>query len=270
MADFISTLFGGGAEKDAADRDRALYQANLTKGQGVLDTALPNQTAPITGAIGSLTDLANKYGSATNKYDPAVQMYMNALGINGPAGTQAAQSAFTTSPGYDQGIKSGLDAINRRRSLAGMGDSGNADVDALTLGQNAQNAQYGGWLSNLQSLVNPDVSTNALNTNANVGLTTSAAGMAPQLSNIYGTNATQNIGLLNDETSGMANASQLQAQGEASGAKNLMNAAFGIGSLAMGMPPGTLSSLGSLGSSGGTALNMPSNFSPQVGRFGQV
>jgi hypothetical protein len=268
MADFLSTLFSGGAETEAADKDRAPYQQNLTSGENVLNTALPNQTAPITGAIGSLTDLANKYGGATNKYDPAVQMYMNALGINGPQGTQQAQSAFTTSPGYQQGITSGLDAINRRRSLAGMGDSGNADIDALTLGQNAQNKEYGGWLSNLQSLVSPDVSTNALNTNANVGLTTSAAGMAPQLSNIYGTNATQNIGLLNDETSGMANANQLQAAGEASGAKNLMNAAFGVGSMLMGMPPGSLSSLG--GGGGGTALSMPQNYSPSVGRYGQV
>ena len=112
MADFFSTLFSGGAEKEAADRNRALTAQYGTDAQGYLKTGYDTGVGNINSAIGAYSPLSSL---ATN-YNKAGNLYLGALGAGGPEGTAAAQAAFTNAPGYQGAITAGLDAINRRRA----------------------------------------------------------------------------------------------------------------------------------------------------------
>ena len=221
MSSFLSNLFGGGAETQAADANRALYQSYLTTGTKALDSGLTNSKDALGAAAGSyapLSDLATKYGQGTS-------LYLDALGVNGQQGNTRAQGAFTNSPGYTSGLDAGLDAINRRRAAGGMLNSGNANIDAQTFGQNLQNQQYNTWLGNLGGLVTPELS-------ATSGAATGLAGTNTNLANLYQNDATNRIGLQGNYTSGNANANNLQAAGEAQGSRNLLG--LGLGVLGMG------------------------------------
>ena len=233
MASFLSTLFGGGAEKEAADKNRAALATYQTQGLGALDSGLSSSKGYLDNAGSIFSGLQGKYGAGTG-------LYLDALGVNGADGTSRAKSAFTTSPGYDQGITAGLDAINRRRAGAGMLDSGNADLDALTFAQNSQNQQYNNWLANLGGLVSPEMSA-----------ASGAAGAQTNLSNLYQTDATNRIGLYGNVASGNIGANNMQAAGEAAGAKNLLGGALSLAGIGFG---GT--GFGSILGGGGKASTM--------------
>lgn len=213
MASFLSTLFGGGAEKEAADKNRAALATYQTQGLGALDSGLSSSKGYLDNAGSIFSGLQGKYGAGTG-------LYLDALGVNGADGTSRAKSAFTTSPGYDQGITAGLDAINRRRAGAGMLDSGNADQDAMTFAQNAQNQQYNNWLSNLGGLINPEVAS-----------ASGTAGNMTNLSNLYQNDASNRIGLYGNVASGNIGANNLQAQGASQGARNLLGGALSLAGL---------------------------------------
>ena len=223
MSSFLSNLFGGGAETQAADANRALYSSYLNQGNKTLDSALGNSTTALGNAksdYAPLSDLATKYGGATNSL-------LDALGVNGSAGSTRAQAAFTNSPGYTSGLDAGLDAINRRRAAAGMLNSGNANIDAQTFGQNLQNQQYNNYLQNLGSFINPELS-------ATSGAATGLAGVDTNVANLYQNDATNRIGLSGNYTSGMSGANNLQAAGEAQGSRNLLGLGLGLAGMGTG------------------------------------
>ena len=170
-------------------------------------------------------------------------MRLDALGVNGADKAQAAQSAFTNNPGNDAAITAGLDAINRRRAAGGMLNSGNADIDALTFGQNLQNQQYNGWLDRLGGLVSPELSATA-------GAATGQAAGYGSLANLDLNNATNRIGLLGNFTSGTAAANNQSAAAEMGGARNALGLGLSLASLGTGLLGG-----GGLGSAlGGSSL----------------
>lgn len=239
MAGFLDNLFGGGAEKEAADRNRALYGDYLTKGTGFLDTGYGNAKTALDQAYQPLAALGSKYGAGTN-------LYLNALGVNGTDAAKAAHSSFTNNPGYDAAVTAGLDAINRRRAAGGMLNSGNSDLDALTFGQNLQNQQYNGWLDRLGGLVSPELSA-----------TGAASGVKTNLANLEQQNATNQIGLLGNYTTGNVSANNQQAAAETAGARNLLGFGMNLASLAAGGfgGGGLGSALGGMGlGSGSTAM----------------
>lgn len=220
---FLDTLFGGGAEKRAADANRALANTYQQQGTANINKGYDTATGYLNDALGAyspLSSLAQKYGAGTN-------LYLDALGVNGAAGNANANAAFTNNPGYQSGLTAGLDAINRRRAAAGMLDSGNADQDAQTFGQNLQNQQYNTWLQNLSGLVNPELS-------ATSGAATGQAGVYGGLGSLATQNASDLTNLLGNTTSANMNANNLQAQGEAAGAKNLL----GLGTSLLGLGTG--------------------------------
>jgi hypothetical protein len=225
MAGFFDTLFGGGAEKEAADKNRALYSQYGQLGTGYLDTGFSGSKDALATAKGEFTPLSALYSKGSN-------LYADALGLNGAEGGARASSAFTTQPGYQAGIDAGIDVLNRRRAAGGMLNSGNADLDALTFGQNQQNQQFNNWLTNLGGYDQKSLTTAG-----------AMAGVDTGLANLYQTDASNRVGLQGNVTSGDASANVLQAQGEAAGAKNLLGAGLGVASLAMG--GGGLSGLGS-------------------------
>src|SRR4051812_3973337 len=153
MAGFFDTLFGGGAEREAAARNRALTSQYGTDAQGYLKTGYDTGVGNINSAIGAYQPLSDL---ATN-YNRGGSMYLDALGVNGPEGNTRATGAFQNNPGYQGAVTAGLDILNRRRAGQGMAASGNADIDALTFGQNLQNQQYGDWMTRLAGAGNTGV-----------------------------------------------------------------------------------------------------------------
>jgi len=236
MAGFFDTLFGGGAEREAADKNRALYSDYLAKGNSALDSGMTNSL----GALGKAGDI---YGGLQSKYGAGTGLYLDALGVNGADKAKAAQSSFTTSPGYQAGIDAGIDVLNRRRASGGMLDSGNADLDALTYGQNLQNQQYNGWLDRLGGLVSPELTA-----------ASGAAGNQTNIANLYQNDATNRIGLQGNYTSGVTGANNYEAAGASAGAKNLLGGALSLATLGTSLAGG--GGLGSLLGGGGRASTM--------------
>lgn len=231
MASFLSTLFGGGAEREAAERNRALLSQYQTQGTGFLDNGLSQSTGALSDARTAANAAYDPLSSLGNKYGAASSLYLDALGANGADAARAAQSSFTTSPGYQQGIDAGLDAINRRRAAAGMLGSGNADLDALTFAQNNQNQQYNGWLDRLGGFVSPELSATSGAASGRAGIET---GIGGSLAGLYSQDAQNRVNLAGSTTSGGISANNQQAQGEAAGARNLLNAGMSLASLAAG------------------------------------
>lgn len=260
MAGFFDTLFGGGAEKEAADKNRALTAGYGTEAQGYLtkgyDTGVGNLNKAV-GAYDPLAALGSKYGGASDTY-------LGALGVGTPEQIAASKAAFTNAPGYDQGITAGLDVLNRRRATQGMAASGNADIDAQTFGQNLQNQQYNTWLQNLQSAGQTGVAATGAAAQGQAGGYGSLASLAQ-------TYAGNQAGVAGNVLGGNVNANNLQAAGEAAGAKNLLGAGLSLGSLALGGFGGG-GGLGSLlgglgGGGGGTAgvMQVGSQYFPKFG-----
>lgn len=219
----FDNLFGGGAEKAAADRNRAELGNYQTQGLGYLaggyNTAQGNLTSAL-GAYQPLADLAYQQGQGS-------KLYLDALGVNGPDGTTRAQSAFTTSPGYQFNLDQGLAAINRRRAAGGMLNSGNADADAIKFGSGLASGEYNNWMTGLSGLNSNAISATGAAANGQAGVYGSLANLGQQ-------NATNQVNLLGNVTSGMMSANNQQAAGEAAGAKNLL----GLGTSILGLGTG--------------------------------
>lgn len=219
----FGNLFGGAAEKEAADRNRQAYGNYKTAGQGYLNTGLDRAMGAYGDAKGQyapLQALAAKYGKGTD-------MYLNALGLNGAEGNTAAQGAFKAGPQYQFNLDQGLEALNRRRAAGGMLNSGNSDVDALKFGSGLASQEYGGWLSNLSGLNNQNLQATGAISSGLAGIDAARAGTYYQ----HGNDLTN---LEGNYTSGVANANNQEAAGKAAGAKNLLGAGLSLASLAAG------------------------------------
>lgn len=240
MASFFSTLFGGGAEREAADKNRQALATYQTQGLGALDSGLTNSKTALDNAGGIYSGLQSKYGKGSG-------LYLDALGVNGADAARTAQQSFTTSPGYQQGIDAGIDVLNRRRAAGGMLDSGNADLDALTYGQNAQNKEYNGWLDRLGGLISPEMAAGAR-----------AAGNQTNIANLYQGDATNRVGLYGNVASGNIGANNMQAAGEAAGAKNALGGALSLATLGTSLMGG-----GGLGSFLGGGKQTTMNYGGQ-------
>jgi hypothetical protein len=240
MADFFSTLFSGGAEAEAANRNRqALAQYGQT-GTTALDTGLNQSTGALNTAntqannlygqnyglysglqntgtgyldqglqnsLGALQQGGQAYAplsALAGKYGAGTDLYMNSLGVNGAAGNQAAVNAFQAGPGYEFTRDQGLDALNRRRAGAGMLGSGNADLDAIKYGTGLANQTYGDWQTRLAGLINPELS-------ATQGAATGIAGNFRDQAALYGADTAARLGLGQTTTAGMAGANTAQA-----------------------------------------------------------
>lgn len=251
----IFDIFTGAPAKNAAasnqallrfvsDRNRADITGAADTGAGYLNTGIKDALGYLGHAGAPLSSLAEKYGGATT-------LGLNALGVNGQPGIDAARGAFTASPGYDFNLKQGLEAINRRRAAGGMLDSGNADRDAQEYGAGLASREYGDWISRLLGFTNPELSANV----AGAGLTRDMANVSARggesLANLY-TNAANarsggDLALAGPYTKQTSDA----AGAELTGSKNLWGLGMAAAQTAAGMPG--LNFFG--GSSGPSAAN---------------
>ena len=255
MASFLDLAFGGGAEKEAAQRDIMAAQGYQGQALPALQQGYQTGTGAINQAIGAYNPLV----SLGAQYSSVAPTLTGALGVGTPDQVAAAQKAFTADPGYKFALDQALQAVQRNASTGGMTTSGNL-LDALqknAVGYASQD--YQNWLKNLQNV-------------GGMGLTATQAGAAGQAAGYGGLadlaqNYAQNqTGVYGNVASAMMNANQLQAQGEAQGAKNLLGAGMSLATLGLGGNPFGGSMMGGTGSgsSGGSfsLANTP------IGQFG--
>ncbi|WP_445215462.1 hypothetical protein ACKWRH_23570 [Bradyrhizobium sp. Pa8] len=236
MAGFFDTLFGGGAEEEAAAKNRALASQYQTDALGYLKSGYDTGTSAINSGISAYAPLA----ALGSKYNAAGDTWLNALGVNGPEGNAKATAAFQTTPGYDITQKAALDAIDRRRAIGGMYASGNADLDTgnAVTGM-LYNTQYAPWMAGLQSAAGMGGQYTAGAAQGQQQGYSSLASLAQQ----YGLNQSN---VANNTMGTNVAANNLQAAGEAAGAKNLLGAGLSLAGMVAAPFTGGLS-LGSLG-----------------------
>lgn len=243
----FGNLFSGDAEREAADKNRLLAQQYQDNSLNALKTTYGESTGygkQAVGAFDPLTSLAGRYGKGGD-------LYLDALGVNGPEGNARATGAFQTTPGFDLTQKAALEAVARRRAGGNMYDSGNTDIDmANWVTKNLYEQQYAPWMAGLQGA----------GVQGQQAATTAATGQAAGygalsgLASQYGQNQTNVYGTT---TSGMMDANKLQAAGEAAGAKNALGAGIALASIAAAPFTGGLSlgGLGAMGGGGGGSMN---------------
>jgi hypothetical protein len=242
MADFFSTLFGGGAQEDAAAKNaQALSQYGGTA-NAALGTGYDRGTYNLNQAVNAYSPLV----SLGAKYGQAGDLLLGAEGAGGPAGTAAAQAAFQNAPGYTGAVSAGTDAILRQLGASGMSQSGNAAEDVGTFTQNLQNQQYNTWLQNLQQT-------------AGMGLTATGQGAQGQaagygsLANLGYQYGSDQAGVAGNIASGTMSDNDMVAAGQAAGAKNLLGAGLSLATLGLGGGSGGFANslVGKIGSNAG-------------------
>lgn len=141
LGDQYLTQYGGqaqGALRGGLAPAEAQFGEAKTAAQGGIDAFRP------------LSNLAGKYGGATD-------LYLGALGVNGPAGTAAAKSAFTTGPGYEFAVNEATNAAARNAAKLGLAGSGNALDEIRSRAQGVAGQEYGNYLNRLAGFVNPEL-----------------------------------------------------------------------------------------------------------------
>jgi hypothetical protein len=220
----IFDIFTGDSASKAAEENRGNLTDLLTKGTNLYGQGYDTANTSLNNALGAfspLSSLAGKYGQGTT-------MYLNALGLNGQAGSDAANAAFQTSPGYQFNLDQGLEAINRRRAAGGMLNSGNADADAQRFGAGLASGEYNNWLSGLSGL----------NSNALAATGAAASGQA----GVYGSQANlaqQNAGNLVDlskyYTTGVNSQNTQEANAKTAASGNIFNFGMNLAKLGAGL-----------------------------------
>src|SRR6516162_1945482 len=248
MVDFLSGLFGGGYEKQAAQQDIAAAQAYQGQAMPAIQQAYQTGQTNLGQAVSGYDPL-KQLGA---QYSQAAPTYLGAMGVGTPQQVQAAQSAFTNQPGYQFALNQAQQAAERAAAAGGMTASGNL-IDAEQ--RNAiglQNQQYQNWVDNLQKA-------------GQMGLGATQAGAQGQatgytnlanLAQTYGENQANVYGNVEGATIG---ANNLAAQGQAAGMKNILSAGQTLASLAaMGMTGGMSGLLGGAGAMTNLFGNSPS------------
>ena len=230
MVGFLSGMFGGGFEKEAAQKDIAAANQYANTSLPALAAAYQTGQTNLGQAVGAYDPL-KQLGA---QYSQAAPTYLGAMGVGTPQQVQAAQSAFTNQPGYQFALNQAQQAAERAAAAGGMTASGNL-IDAEQ--RNAiglQNQQYQNWVDNLQKA-------------GQMGLGATQAGAQGQatgytnlanLAQTYGENQANVYGNVEGATIG---ANNLAAQGQAAGAKNLLGAGLQLATLGLTAPTGGLS-----------------------------
>lgn len=209
-------LFGGDAEKEAAERNRAALQDYKKEAFGYLDKGFSGASGALDQAYQPLAALAAKYGAGTD-------LYLDALGVRGAEGNARATGAFQTAPGYEFQRDQALDAVNRRRAISGMWDSGNTDLDLLKTATGLADQSYNSWLQNLGGLVSPELTA-----------TQSGSAVKGSLADLYRADASDRVNVASGVTSGNMAANNYEAAGRATGARNLLGAGLSLANMVVG------------------------------------
>src|SRR5262245_19743166 len=147
----LGSIFTGSPAKKAAAANTALYNQYGEEAQGDLTRGFEGAMPELQNAVDAYTplgDLGAKYGRGTD-------LYMDALGANGPEGNARARGSFEVSPGYQWARDQAIEATARNANARGAG--GNEIAAVTDRANNLANQEYGGWLTRLGGFVNPEL-----------------------------------------------------------------------------------------------------------------
>lgn len=195
------------------------------EGIDAISGGVAQSRADATGAIGAfapLTALGAKYGGATS-------LYLDALGVNGGAGSDRAKAAFTTGPGYQFNLDQQLKATENSAAARGGALSGNALSALQDRATGLASQEYGSYLDRLGGFVNPELAaTSGAATGiaggyrnlADLGMqgASSIAGLydssGKSLAGVYGKDAEDRVGIGGNVASGIAGANRDSTTGQ--------------------------------------------------------
>jgi len=230
MVDFLSGLFGGGYEKEAANKDILAANQYSNVALPALASAYQTGQTNLGQAVGAYNPLVN-LGAQYSQVAPTLT---GALGIGTPQQVSAAGSAFSNDPGYQFALQQAQQAAERAAGAGGMTASGNL-IDAEQRNAiNLQNQQYQNWINNLKGVGQMGLGATQAGAAGQATGYTNLANLAQQ----YGENQANVYGNVEGATIG---ANNLAAQGQAAGAKNLLGAGLQLATLGLTAPTGGLS-----------------------------
>lgn len=216
LAPFSAEPAQNAAQAQIAGLQNAQNAANASLNGGLATSN--NYLTKAYGLYGPLSDLANK-GSTS---------YADALGLNGVAGSDAARAAFTSLPGYQEGLNTGLATLERRANARGLLGSGNTSADTIKYATDYANQNYGNYLQSLMPF---------LNLNQNV------TGARSEILGQQGANAIDIAklqgGIGYQTAQGIGNANAQAALAPVSAGQNFINTLLGIGNIAASAIPGS-------------------------------
>jgi len=245
----IFDIFTGNSAKQAADQNKQLLQQNQTAGTATLENGQNS-------AIGALDKSAGLYGGLASKYGKATDLALNALGVNGPSGNDAATAAFRSSPGYDYRVGQALDQTKRAAAASGMDVGGNTLAALSDRAGNMADQDYQTWLTNLNGYVSPELQ-------ATGGQAGAIASEAP----VYTGTASNIANLGTTTTNGITNQNTQAANAATQGSSNLWGLGLNLAKLGVGAATGGTSLLGGSGGSGSAmgTMNVGGQLFPAFG-----
>lgn len=167
----------GAASKKAARQNQIAIDNALASGTGSLNTGADRATGYLgvnnggnaMDALGAgygqaRSDVAGQYGQTQGylgrlgeQYAPMAQQgskaysaYNDAIGANGAAGSEAAQSAFRAAPGYQYAQDQALEAVQRSAAARGGLAGGNTTSDILKTATGLADQGWNSYINNLK------------------------------------------------------------------------------------------------------------------------
>lgn len=218
-------IFGTGDQQAAANAQISglnsaynLASGNINQGIDALKT---NYTA-------ALQPFLTNYSNA----NAGVTQLGNVLGLNGPAGSNAALATLQATPGYAFQQNAGNAAINAQEAATGGTASGNQALALANYNQGLAGTTYNNYVSQLQPFLGASNAAASGAANVNTGLGNQLAGQYGSLANL-GYQTQTGIGNAN------ANASLAGLNASANGLQALQ----GIGSTVASLAPFLLSDI---------------------------
>lgn len=222
----IFDIFSTKPAEDAAAAKAAGLNAGNTAANSALDAGLTSANGYYGQALAPFTSLAGKFGAGQDAYN-------DATGVNGADGVARATQAFTSLPGYQQGIDMAVNLNDRQAASRGMLASGNTIADTTKLATDYASQKYNDYLSSLAP--NLSGATSAATGQAGVltGQAANASNVAGQKAQ-YGWNTQTGIGNANADADMAAYNASSNFWNALGGVANLGLKASGIGGFAPG------------------------------------
>lgn len=163
-------IFSNDSAQSAADARKAGLQAGYNDLSGQYSQGRDALTTSSNAALQPLNTVFGQSQAGSNAY-------ADATGVNGSDGAARARTAFTSQPGYTEGLNLTLDQNDRRNASRGMLTSGNTLADTAKLATDYASTKYGDYVSKLQPYLGQGTSAAtgiaAVDTGLGTGLNTS-------------------------------------------------------------------------------------------------
>lgn len=212
---FLSAFMGD----DAAEAARGAAADQYGKQQAA--TAATRQAGnDYQSALYGLSERYNPYVQAGGS---ALERLLGGLGLRGQEGSAGFAQGYQSTPGYQEGLNTGIQTLDRSANARGMTNSGRTLKDLYRFGSGYENQRSGDYLNRLASLAGSGMSA----TQAQVGTAGQGYGGQLQANLAAGGQQFNSAGTIGQGDIAAANA-------ESAGAQNLVNAGLKLGGMALG------------------------------------